>query len=107
VSVTIQELANRLHAWHHTKYGNRAPNIPRTVRKLGEELGEFHEALIRAAAPQLDPPAPPAEGMPHESTPDEEAADVVFLLFHLCRAAGYPLGPTLVRKLKAIEDRIA
>ena len=86
--MTLDELDTRLDLWHSTKY----PNVwwPRTFLKLGEEYGEFSEALRK-------------ENIQEASL---EAADIIFILFNLIRHLGGDLPKALVQKLVIIEARL-
>ena len=67
----VVALEDSIRRWHHEKYG-RAALIAPTVRKLGEEFGEFCEAAVKGDVPAMT----------------EEAADVALILTNLVRAVG-------------------
>lgn len=67
----VVALEDSIRRWHHEKYGRAALLAP-TVRKLGEEFGEFCEAAVKGDVPAMT----------------EEAADVALILTNLVRAVG-------------------
>lgn len=69
--------------WHRRKFGP-AVDVPATVRKLGEEVGELVEALLIGEPASID----------------EEAGDVALVLAHLVRASGGPAGGSLERAMR-------
>jgi NTP pyrophosphatase (non-canonical NTP hydrolase) len=87
---TIEE---QLRNWHGRKYGYGSDqDVAKTMRKLGEEFGEFIEAVINGE------PGPIAE----------EAADVLFVMCHVVReycGAG-ALNEAAVAKLGVIYERL-
>lgn len=42
----ITALEQELEKWHEKKYGRSEIDIPKTMRKLGEEFGEFIESVM-------------------------------------------------------------
>lgn len=81
-----QELAN----WHEKKYGRTSIDVPASMRKLGEEFGEFVEAVILGNSAHIA----------------EEAADVLFVMAHIVRHFGGSIGETSETKLKEIFYRL-
>lgn len=65
----MSEFENELMVWHDRKYGRTDIDVPKTMRKLGEEYGEFIEAVMT--------------GNPEHIA--EEAADVFFVMTHIVR----------------------
>jgi len=88
--VQLRELQQRLEEWHRKKYGAGPVNMGRTLAKLCEELGELAEAINRDLRQ--------CAGM--------EAADMVFVLFHIVRACGEDFADHLEAKLEIIEARL-
>lgn len=88
----LATLEHQLKCWHEKKYGKGNLNAPKTMRKLGEEFGEFMEAVMY--------------GSP--SCIAEEAADVLFVMTHVVR---YYCGPgalddAVAAKLLVIHNRL-
>jgi NTP pyrophosphatase (non-canonical NTP hydrolase) len=73
----VNNLEKRIAAWHAAKFGP-AVNLPKTYRKLLEEVGELGEAMISGDARAIQ----------------EEAGDVALVLCHLVRG-GSPDAPSL------------
>lgn len=90
MEVSLVEKA--LSDWHAAKYGRSEINIPKTMRKLGEEYGEFIEAVML--------------GNPSDIA--EEAADVLFVMMHIVRQVGGvgALSLALDSKLLEIDRRL-
>jgi NTP pyrophosphatase (non-canonical NTP hydrolase) len=79
---TLAAVERRLAEWHLRKYGPAPVDLARTVAKLGEEFGELCRAFLRGGK---------AIG--------REAADMVFVLFHLVRGCGYSLTAAVNEKI--------
>jgi NTP pyrophosphatase (non-canonical NTP hydrolase) len=86
---TLAAVERRLAEWHLRKYGPAPVDLARTVAKLGEEFGELCRAFLRGGK---------AIG--------REAADMVFVLFHLVRGCGYSLTAAVNEKIPVIERRL-
>lgn len=98
-SMTLARLESLLVEWHHARYGPRVPSpaaphgvllIP-TAEKLVEEARELREAFERQ---DYDAMA-------------VEAADIIFVLFHLIRGVGRSLPDAVIAKLFVIDRRLA
>ena len=90
--MNLSTIEEQLRNWHKRKFGNGDLDVAATLRKLGEEFGEFIEAIHNAE------PGPIAE----------EATDVLFVMCHLVRefAGAGALNEAAVAKLDVIYDRL-
>jgi NTP pyrophosphatase (non-canonical NTP hydrolase) len=90
--VRILEAEVNLENWHERKYGKGHKDIPATVRKLHEEVGELIECIMNEDS----------YGAAIES------ADVFFLLCTLNRHmnGNITLEQAIVNKLRIINDRL-
>lgn len=78
--------------WHYLRYGGRTPDKVRTLAKAREEFRELEEEL--------------AKSDPDPDKVAEEAADVLGVLFNLCRGHGRRLSDAMVKKLQVIYRRL-
>lgn len=82
----------QLKHWHKRKFGRADVDVASTMRKFGEEVGEFIEAVI--------------DGKPGDIA--EEAGDVLFIMCHIVREFGGAgaLNEAVVAKIETIYDRL-
>lgn len=102
--VSMQDLAVLLRRWHEKKYGASPASlrVVETLLKTNEEVGELNEAFrVWVEAPTNHPRIAELE-----RAVGEEAADVVMVLFHLCRKMGMALENAILKKLQVIFDRL-
>lgn len=83
----MTNLELQIESWHERKFG-KTVNVPKTYRKLLEEVGELGEALMRQ-----DPDAI-----------REEAGDVAFVLCHIIRSC-CPDKPSLSHAIAVALDK--
>jgi NTP pyrophosphatase (non-canonical NTP hydrolase) len=90
--VEITALEQELEKWHEQKYGRSEIDVPKTMRKLGEEFGEFVEAVMGGDSVKIS----------------EEATDVMFVMMHIVRHFGGAgaLGEASEAKLKEVFYRL-
>lgn len=88
----IGALEHELAKWHEKKYGRSEIDVPATMRKLGEEFGEFVEAVMGGDPAKIS----------------EEATDVMFVMMHIVRQFGGSgaLGEASEAKLKEVFHRL-
>ena len=88
----IGTLEDELAKWHEKKYGSSKIDVPKTMRKLGEEFGEFIEAVMGGNPAKIS----------------EEATDVMFVMMHIVRQFDGPgaLESASETKLKEIFYRL-
>lgn len=97
-TISLDTLAQALQLWHETRYGRRKPGedcphgvtLSATLIKFEEEVQEFRKAF--------------ADRKPEDVA--EEAADVIFVLFHLVRGVGAGLPGAMASKLNVIFRRL-
>lgn len=89
---TLKNVELQIQDWHIRKFGRSGIDLPETLKKFGEELGEFLGSL-------------------HEGDPDhiaEEAADALFVMMHIvrqfCGAGGLSEG--VAKKIIEINRRL-
>jgi NTP pyrophosphatase (non-canonical NTP hydrolase) len=90
--VNLANIEEQLKHWHKRRFGPGYLDVAATMRKFGEEVGEFIEAVINGE------PGPIAT----------EAADVLFVMSHIVRefcGAG-ALNEAAVAKLDVIFNRL-
>lgn len=90
--MNLSTIEEQLKNWHLRKFGRVDLDVAATMRKFGEEVGEFMEAVINGE------PGPIAE----------EAGDVLFIMCHIVREFGGAgaLNEAVVAKLETIYDRL-
>ena len=90
--MNLAMVEEQLKNWHGRKFGRVDLDIAATMRKFGEEVGEFIQAVINGE------PGPIAE----------EAADVLFIMCHIVREFGGAgaLNESVVGKLGVIYERL-
>jgi NTP pyrophosphatase (non-canonical NTP hydrolase) len=86
----LPKLETQLASWHARRFGRADVNLPATLAKAVEEMGELSRAMLSA----------------NKANAREEAADVAIVLVHLVRGLGGSLCDEMQKKAWVIEKRL-